>query len=512
MTSPSHFNIARYCLGPAAPRAPHKVAMIVVHDAQNDIADAEYWTYGEIDAAVRRIAAGIRAKGLPAGARIMIRMGNTSDYALLYFGILAAGYVALPSSAQLTTSEARFLLEDSDASAIAVADELAVDHVPDGIAVWGPGEIEALKKHDPQEGFADTAAEDPAFLVYTSGTSGKPKGVLHAHRSVWGRRPMYQGWYGISAEDRLLHAGAFNWTYTLGVGLTDPWANGATSILYNGPKDVQIWPKLIQDHKATIVAAVPTLYRQILKHCDLNAFDLSSLRHGLTAGEPLPLPVAKEWQDKTGTELYEALGMSECSTYISCSPEVPIKPGSPGKPQSGRKISILPRDGGTEPLAAGEVGLLAVHCSDPGLMLHYWNRPGEDDEVFRGDWFVGGDLAEMDDDGYVWFHGRGDDVMTSMGYRVSPAEVEAALADHPDIAEVAVTEVAVADGVRIITAFVVPQEAREIDPDSILAHGAKKLAAYKRPRQVLVLEALPRTGNGKLQRNKLKDLAPASSK
>jgi len=510
MTAPSQFNIARYCLAPAPPRAADKTAMIVVHDAQQD--QSEYWTYGEIDIAVRRIAAGIREQGLPDGARIMIRMGNTSDYALLYFGILAAGYIALPSSAQLTISEARFLLEDSGASAIAVSDELDLGDVPKGVAVWGPGEVAALKGHDPQDGFADTAAEDPAFLVYTSGTSGTPKGVLHAHRSVWGRRPMYQGWYGISAEDRLLHAGAFNWTYTLGVGLTDPWANGATSILYNGPKDVGIWPKLIQDHRATIVAAVPTLYRQILKHCDFGAFDLSSLRHGLTAGEPLPLPVAKEWQDKTGTELYEALGMSECSTYVSCSPDIPIKPGSPGKPQVGRKISILPRDGGTEPLAMGEVGMLAVHRSDPGLMLHYWNRPGEDDEVFRGDWFVGGDLAEMDEDGYVWFHGRGDDVMTSMGYRVSPAEVEAALADHLDIAEVAVTEIEVKDGVRIITAFVVPQEAREIDLDSILAHGAKKLAPYKRPRQVLVLKALPRTGNGKLQRNKLKDLATAPSK
>jgi len=506
MSVPDRFNIAGYCLAPRAPRAPGKTAMIVVHDAAHDVADAEYWTYAQIDDAVRRIAAGIRTKGLPPGARIMIRMGNTSDYALLYFGILAAGYVALPSSAQLTESEAAFLLEDSGASVLAVADDLSVYHVPAGVVVWGPDDIAALKAHAPQQGYADTAADDPAFLVYTSGTSGKPKGVLHAHRSVWGRRPMYQGWYGINANDRLLHAGAFNWTYTLGVGLTDPWANGATSILYNGPKDISVWPKLIQDHKATIMAAVPTLYRQVLKHCDLSRFELSSLRHGLTAGEPLPLPVAEEWNARTGTELYEALGMSECSTYISCSPTVPVHPGSPGKPQAGRKVAILPQDGGTEPLPPGEVGLLAVHRSDPGLMLHYWNRPEEDAEVFRGNWFVGGDLAEMDADGYVWFHGRSDDVMTSMGYRVSPAEVEAALAPHPDIAEVAVTEMAARDGVRIITAFVVPAKGHAVNRDSVLAFAAEKLAAYKRPRQVVVLESLPRTGNGKVRRNDLKDL------
>jgi len=255
--------------------------------------------------------------------------------------------------------------------------------------------------------------------------------VLHAHRSVWGRQPMYDGWYGMGPKDRLLHSGAFNWTYTLGVGLSDPWANGATSILYNGPKDISVWPKLIERFGATLLAGVPTLYRQILRHCNLLGHDLTTLRHGLTAGEPLPLPVAEAWRDATGTDLFEALGMSECSTYISCSPSVPIKPGSPGKPQIGRKIAILGED--CEVLPAGQIGHLAVHKSDPGLMLCYWNRPTEDAEVTRGDWFVGGDLASFDEDGYLWFHGRGDDVMTSMGYRVSPAEVEAALADHPHL-------------------------------------------------------------------------------
>jgi len=515
MTVPNRFNIARYCLEPQVRRAPDKTAMIVVSKAEAAPKAAEHWTYAAIDETVRRIAAGIRAQDLPLGARIMIRMGNTSDYALLYFGILAAGYVALPSSAQLTQSEAAFLLEDSGASAIAVTDELAVHQMPKGVELWTAETVDELKSHDPQDGYADTAADDPAFLVYTSGTSGKPKGVLHAHRSVWGRRPMYQGWYGIEASDRLLHAGAFNWTYTLGVGLTDPWANGATSILYNGAKDVAVWPKLIEDHKATIVAAVPTLYRQILKHCDLDAYDLSSLRHVLTAGEPLPLPVAEEWKRRTGTELYEALGMSECSTYISCSPSVPVRPGSPGKPQAGRRVAILPQNaielGGTDPLPPGEVGLLAVHRSDPGLMLHYWNRPEEDAAVFRGDWFVGGDLASMDEDGYVWFHGRGDDVMTSMGYRVSPAEVEAALAGHPDIAEVAVTEVPAGD-VRLITAFVVPKDGRVLDPESILALAAERLAAYKRPRQVVAVESLPRTSNGKVRRKDLKGLAALPNK
>ncbi len=507
---PPKFNIADYCLGSSSPQEPDKTALIVVSDA-GDPAGAECWTFAELNDAVRRMAGGLRNAGLTDGARIMIRMGNTADYALLYFAILAAGYIAVPTSVQLTEREAQFVAMDSSASVIVIDEGLALKTVPGDTKVWRAAEINALRQHERIDCFADTRADDPAFLIYTSGTSGEPKGVLHAHRSAWGRRPMYDGWYGLGADDRLLHTGAFNWTYTLGVGLTDPWANGATTIVYNGPKDASVWPKLIEQYGATIIAGVPTLYRQILKHSDLGAFDLATLRHGLTAGEPLPLGVAEGWRSATGTLLFEALGMSECSTYISSSPTVAIKPGSPGKPQVGRRIAILPIEGGSEPLPTGDIGLLAVHRSDPGLMLAYWNRPEEDRAVTRGDWFVGGDLARLDEDGYVWFEGRNDDVMTSMGYRVSPAEVEIVLAAHPGVLEVAVTETKAPDGTLLITAFIVAQSA-EPDLESIEIWATNQLARYKCPRRYIIVDTLPRTANGKLQRSALKHLANSPSK
>jgi 4-hydroxybenzoate-CoA ligase len=204
--------------------------------------------------------------------------------------------------------------------------------VPEGIA--------QLKQSDPGE-FENTAADDPAFLIYTSGTSGTPKGVLHAQRAAAARAPMYQGWYGIHADDRLLHAGAFNWTYTLGVGLMDPWANGATSVVYDGPRDPQIWPEILTASNATLFAAVPSLYRRILKYGEVSEGSFPNLRHGLTAGEALPAELYHAWKARTGRELYEALGMSEISTYLSSSPIVPVKPGSPGRPQTGRKVAIL---------------------------------------------------------------------------------------------------------------------------------------------------------------------------
>jgi len=499
---PARFNMARYCLEAAARTTPDKVALIVVSDAQAPVVAAEHWTYAQLAEAVQRVAAGLRQLGLEPGARIMIRMGNTSDYALLFFGAMAAGYVPLPSSAQLTGEEADFLRANSGAQVIAMSDDLVMQPPP-GVIALGPADLASWRTECAPLDYTDTAAADPAFLVYTSGTTGQPKGVLHAQRSAWGRRPMYQGWYGIRPDDVILHAGAFNWTYTLGVGLTDPWANGATAVLYNGPRDITVWPTLLEKFRATLFAAVPGLYRQMLKYNDLRAFDLSSLRHGLTAGEALSVALLDQWRTTTGKALYEALGMSECSTYISSPPGQPIRPGSPGQAQPGRCVAILPVESGCDPLPPGEMGLLAVHRSDPGLMLGYWNRPDEEELVYRGDWFIGGDLAHFDADGYLHYHGRNDDVMNAMGYRVSPLEVEQCLSRHPAVAEAAVTEVAVREGVTVIAAFVVPRDPDEMDAAPLLAYAHEHLAAYKCPREIIFIDSLPRTANGKVRRRDL---------
>ncbi|MCB1487267.1 MAG: long-chain fatty acid--CoA ligase, partial [Bauldia sp.] len=303
--------------------------------------------------------------------------------------------------------------------------------------------------------------------------------------------------------DVMLHAGAFNWSYTLGVGLLDPWSVGAAAVLYNGPKDIQVWPRLIRLAGATLFAAVPLLYRQMLKHATLDPADFATIRHCLCAGEAMHPSILDQWRAATRRELYESLGMSECSTFISSGPGVPVRPGSAGKPQRTRRIAILPVAGGDTPLAPGETGLLAIHRSDPGLMLGYWNRPDEDAATTRGTWFVGGDLAAFDDDGYVWYHGRADDIMNAGGFRVSPLEVEAALADCPGVAEVAVTEYRVDETLSVIAAYVVARPGGDVDAERVLAHAGERLAAYKRPKQVFFVDSLPRNVNGKLQRRAL---------
>ena len=500
---PQKFNMSRYCLAPSKERPADKTALIVVNDPVT-LEAAETWFFGALEDTVLRIAAGLEALGLERGDRFLIRLGNTSDYALLFFGAIAGGFVPIPTSSTLSGREVAFFCQDCAAKAIALDESLPMSELPGTIQVLKDDEIAALKRYPERADYADTDADDPAYMVFTSGTGSEPKGVLHAQRSVWGRQPMYQGWYEISSSDRMLHAGAFNWTYTLGVGLSDPWANGATSVIYTGPRDIGVWPRLIAKHRVTLFAGVPTLFRQILKYCDFDRGAMPSLRHGLVGGERLSIGLKQEWRERTGRPLFEALGMSELSTYISASPSVPAKGDAIGKPQPGRHIEILPLDGGTDPLPRNELGVIASHRSDPSLMLGYWNRPEEEKLVYRGDWFLTGDLGTMDQEGYVTHHGRADDLMNALGYRVSPAEVEKVLAAHPDVAEVAVAEIQVRADLSVIGAFLVPKEGSSADAEAIKSYAEERLAGYKVPREYIFLESLPRSPNGKVRRAELR--------
>ncbi|KZM51148.1 class I adenylate-forming enzyme family protein [Labrenzia sp. OB1] len=492
-------NLARYCLTGAG-ADPGKTALEVVGSGGELL---EVHTFEAITQSVLSVAGGLAAAGLQAGDRVLLRIGHSSDFPLLFFGAIAGGFVPVPTSTLLTSFETEAILKDSGASMV-LHDGKTTLPMSAEVPFLGPEDVDALKRFSAAD-FADTGRDDPAFLIYTSGTSGAPKGVRHAHRAAAARAPMYRGWYGISRTDRLLHAGAFNWTYTLGVGLMDPWANGATSIVYDGPRDPEIWPLILEASHASLFAAVPSLYRRILKYGDVSAAAFPALRHGLTAGEALSAGLYRDWRERSGRELYEALGMSEISTYLSSGPDVPVKPGSPGKPQAGRKVAIVNEDpsADTEFVVAGETGLLAIHRDEPGLMLGYWNRPEETAAAFNGDWFLTGDRARRDEDGYYWYEGRCDDLMNAFGYRVAPEEVERVLAADPQVLEVAVKSVAASAGVSLITAFVVPRDRDSFDTDRLAGHAMSALADYKRPKVYRVVDQLPRTPSGKIRRKAL---------
>lgn len=504
---PSRLNLARYCLEANAARQPRRPCLVVVDGAGR----AETFTCGAFWDATRRLAAALRALPLPAGARVLLRLPSDAEYALVFFAAVAGGLVPVPASPLHTAEEAAGLARDAGAAAVVVGAELPLAHaaLPAGCLVIDGERLAALRAYAGPGFVADTAAEDLAFLTATSGTSAEPKLVRHAHRTVWGRRPMRRGWSDLRAADVLLHTGQLNWTYALGVGLLDPFAWGAGAVLYAGPRDPAVWATLVARFGVTIVASVPTLYRQLLRDEPFAAAARRTVRHALTAGEALPATLLAAWREATGTELYEALGMSECSTFVSCSPHVPVRPGSPGRPQEGRRVVALPVDGGVTPLPPGVEGLLAVHRSDPGLTPGYWPRPGSavaaaDGEVeLRGEWYVSADLVTFDEDGYVWHHGRVDDVLNAFGYRVSPAEVERVVAAHPAVAECAVTETEVRPDVRVITAFVVPRAGAAPTAADLEGWCAGRLARYKQPRLVRFVTQLPRNAAGKVVRRLL---------
>jgi acyl-coenzyme A synthetase/AMP-(fatty) acid ligase len=487
---PAPFNLAAHVLA-GAEATPDRIALMVLRPE-----GAERWSFAALAAAVRGTGAGLLAQGLAPGDRVLMRLANTVDFPIVFLGAVAAGLVPVPTSALLTAPEVEKLCDELSPALIAAGPGVALPARPPCPVLEGAA-LQALRAHAP----CDWAMGDPerlGYIVYTSGTSGRPRAVCHAHRAVWARRMMWQGWYGLRPDDRLLHAGAFNWTFTLGTGLLDPWAIGATALIPAEGVEPRALPLLMRRFDATIFAAAPGIYRQLLK--DHAKLELPRLRHGLSAGEKLPEATRAAWQAATGTAVHEAFGMSECSTFLSGSPDRPAPPGASGYAQPGRCIAVLDETG--TPVPRGTPGTLAVHRSDPGLFLGYLGASEETAARFAGDWFLTGDMASMAEDGAVRYLGRGDDMMNAGGVRVSPLEVETVLNSHPEIRESAACEVAVKADVTVIAAFYVAE--RDLPEDALQAFAAERLARYKQPRIYRRVAALPRGPNNKLARRALR--------
>lgn len=487
---PAPFNMAAHVLA-AGMQAPDKIALSVLgeHD----------WTYGALIAAVRGTGTGLLRTGARPGDRILMRLGNTVDFPLAYLGALAAGLVPVPTAAGLTAREVApmiaaldpaVILHDAQVSCPPDARTLSLEH------------LRAMRSLPPVD-FHMGDPERAGYIVYTSGTSGRPRAVLHAHRAIWARQMMFEGWYGLRQWDRMMHAGAFNWTYTLGTGLMDPWTLGATALIPAAGTPAAQLPNLMETYSATIFAAAPGVYRQMLNSADFPA--LPALRHGLSAGEKLPTATAARWDDATGTAVFEAYGMSECSTFISSAPTTPAAPQALGCPQVGRRIALLDADG---PVPRGTEGTIAVHKRDPGLMLGYLDAPDETAAKMQGEWFLTGDQARMDADHQITYLGRNDDMMNAGGFRVSPVEVEACLAKYGGISAVGAAEVSVKTDVSVIAAFYTAPA--PLDEADLRAYVEANLARYKQPRLFIHLPQLPMGANGKILRRALRQHFEAS--
>lgn len=486
---PQSFNLADYVLS-ANGTADNKTALEVLGQD-----DPETRSYGALRSAVAGVAAGLLAAGLTSGNRVLLRLGNTIEFPICYLGAIWAGMVPAVTSASLTRIEISELSRVIKPDLIIAADGIAL---PDT-------DVRVLGSHDLQR-FYDLPPvppelgdpNRPGYVVCTSGTMAGPKAVLHAHRAIWARRMMIRDWYALRPSDRMMHAGAFNWTYTLGTGLMDPWTVGATALIPRHGTSPEDLPALIRSAQATIFAAAPGVYRQMLREFDAKPHAFSKLRHGLTAGEKCPEETRAQWEHHTGTALHEAFGMSECSTFISGSPHRPAPPGSLGYPQRGRHVSLVRADGSD--VGDGEPGICAISGDDPGLMLGYLGQP-----PFEEDWYLTGDEMIRHADGSLSYLGRDDDMMNAGGFRVSPLEVEAALLAHPDVAEAAAVEHEVRPNVCVIAAHYVA--VGPLDEAELSAHMEERIARYKQPRLYFYATSLPRSANGKLVRRALRQVS-----
>ena len=488
---PAAFNAAAHVLAHAR-ATPDKVALAVLSPT-----GAERWSHGRLAAAVGGVATGLVARGLVPGDRVLVRLGNTPAFPVVFLACLTAGLIPVPTSAQLTGPEITRLSVLIAPRLIVAGPGIALpDTLPCPVLAEADlAAFHALPPLAPMMGSPDR----PAYVVFTSGTSGTPRAVVHAHRAVWARGLMRAGWTGLTPDDRLMHAGAFNWTYTLGTGLLDPWAVGATALIPAEGTSPAALPLLMKRHDVTILAAAPGVYRQMLR---TPMPPMPRLRHGLSAGEKLSDTIRAGWEAATGTPLHEAYGMSECSTFVSGSPDAPAPPGTLGRPQPGRRVAVV--DDAGDPVPLGQPGVLAVDAGDPGLMLGYLDAPDATAARFRGGWFLTGDMARMEAGGDIAFLGRADDMMNAGGFRVAPAEVEAELLQHPEVTEAAVVERRVKADATVITAHYVA--AREVPEAEFLDFLATRLARYKTPRLFVRVDALPRGPNGKLNRRALRAL------
>ncbi|PTV96963.1 acyl-CoA synthetase (AMP-forming)/AMP-acid ligase II [Rhodobacter aestuarii] len=490
---PAAFNMAAHVLA-HADRLAEKSALQILRPT-----GAERWSYGRLAAAVRGAGTGLLQAGLQPGNRVLLRLGNTPEFPVAFLGAITAGLVPVPTSAQLTEEEITKMAAQITPAAVIAGERIALP--TRATKIIPEAELrgyEALPPCDYRMG----APDELAYIVFTSGTSGTARAVAHAHRAIWARQMMHAGWYGLDETDRLLHAGAFNWTYTLGTGLMDPWSVGATALIPADGVAPATLPLLLKRFDATIFAGVPGVYRQMLKqHPKL---DLPKLRHGLSAGEALPALTRAHWAEATGTAIYEALGMSECSTFISSCPDHPAPEGAMGWPQPGRHIAVLGEDGA--PVPRGAPGELAVHRSDPGLFLTYVSAETEARAKFTedGQWFRTGDMVRMTPEGAIAYQGRDDDMMNAGGFRVSPLEVEATMTTCADAGEVAAVELRISEETSLIALAYTGTACAE----DLAAHASTHLARYKQPRIFQHFDQLPHNRNGKIDRKSLRNSWP----
>jgi acetyl-CoA synthetase len=501
---------------------------------ENAVGATRTITYAELDELSTRLARSLQRLGVRRGDRVFLRLPNIPEFYVAALGVAKLGGVFIPASTQFRAGEVQYRLLDSGAAAAIVTSDL-LDAIDDSasacadlkriIVVPYPDPESSIRNHedyrrlvgdDSRIGLTSwepvqTRNDDLAFLAYTSGTTGDPKGVAHMHRYALAYESLVRYWHDYRDQDVVACPSELGWLLPVASTFLYALGHGLTVVLYDAMGrrfDAGKWFELFQRYRITSFTAPPTVYRMLMAAADRAAeFDLSSWRHAVSAGEPLPADTLHAIQRCFGVTPLDGIGMSECMVYCFNMVGMPLRPGSCGRPGPGAVIEVM--DDNLQPLAADTEGILCVRrSSHPGMMKDYWHKPDRTAEVFRGEWYVSGDVVTKDRDGYFWFQGRADDVMKASGYRISPFEVESCLCCHPAVLEAAA--VASPDPLRgtIVKALIVLRagfEPTDRLADQVQNFVKERIAPYKCPRKIEFIAALPKTTSGKVQRRLLRE-------
>ncbi|MFL5863256.1 MAG: acyl-CoA synthetase [Solirubrobacteraceae bacterium] len=504
---PEQYNIA----ADVCDRHPRdKLAMI--HEGYSGNVRRVVW--GELQDTANRFANVLAAHGVQAGDRVAMLLPPTPETAAAFFGTWKAGAILLSMSVLYGDDGIRHRLTDSQPKVLVTNQANAermerslVEHVlilDEDLLSRGSTTFDTL----------DTSADDPAQLYYSSGTTGLAKGILHAHRYILAHEEFV---YCHDVQDGEVFHGMGEWAWAAGIApLLGPWRYGAVQAVYQreGGFDPAKQLDFLSRHAVTNVFGTPTAIRSMMGITDAGTRYPQKFRIVCSAGEPLNPEAIRWFREQYGVTVLDYYGLTESYPLCANYPFMEVREGSMGKPMPGWDVQILDED--ERPVGPGEKGEICLRArSNPHYPLGYWNRPQEEsDEVFGGDWFHTKDAASADDDGYVWYEGRADDVIISAGYRIGPFEVESACLEHPAVAEAAA--VAVPDERRgnVVKAFVVlgaGVEGSEALAEEIKTFVRDHLSAYAYPRLIEFVPDLPKTLTGKIRRIELRQREQANT-
>lgn len=476
-------------------------------------------TYDEMMNLSNKAANVFRAKGLEKGDVVLVMVPRLIEAYITYIGALKAGLVVIPSSEMLRPTDIEYRLKHSGAKAIvaygAYSSQFEEVKTMDDIQLFIIGDAkegqlsltELMESESAEFSSSETKSSDMAFLSYTSGTTGAPKGVVHTHAWAYAHlRTTSANWLGIEQGDVVWATAAPGWQKWIWTPFLSVLGSGATGLVYDGKFDVGTYLNLIKNYQVDVLCCTPTEYRFMAADERLGEYDLSSIRSAVSAGEPLNREVIEVFDKVFSLPVRDGYGQTENTLLVGTMLGMEARPGSMGKPTPGNRVEVIDDFGNPSP--TGETGDIAVHISTPALFKEYLEDPERTAMQFRGEYYITGDRAKKDEDGYFWFEGRGDDIIISSGYTIGPFEVEDALVKHPAVRECAV--VGSPDKVRgsIVKAFVVLRNSESKNEEGLIKelqdHVKKLTAPYKYPREIEFIEELPKTASGKIMRVELR--------